>query len=129
MMPVRVNSSGPRTVSSRQPAEVLAPAGSSAACCCGQTTDSSSGVLVTETSPLACSSSVGSSTSGDSRDTAYVSGRTSTSIRFTSALGDQWAGGDLGAVGERGDLEVAEHVRRGLLQLAQALHGQRADLH
>src|SRR5690348_3152944 len=45
-----------------------------------------------------------------------------------SALGDEGAGRDLGAVVEGGDLEVGEHVGHLPLQVAQALDGQRTDL-
>src|SRR5579884_3557885 len=46
-----------------------------------------------------------------------------------SALGHERAGGDLATIRQSADLEIAEHVGYRLLQLAQALHRQRADLH
>src|SRR4051812_18377837 len=46
-----------------------------------------------------------------------------------SALSHERAGGDLATVREDTDLKIAEHVGNCLLQLAQTLHRQRADLH
>src|SRR5687767_479079 len=48
--------------------------------------------------------------------------------RFISALGDERARRDLGAVVEARDLEVVEHVGHLALQLAQALDRELADL-
>src|ERR1700687_5032332 len=45
-----------------------------------------------------------------------------------SGLGGQRRGGDLGAVGEGGDLEVGEHRRRHIGELAQAGDREAADL-
>src|SRR5688500_17878137 len=48
--------------------------------------------------------------------------------RNRSALGDEGTGGDLRAVGQRADPEVAEHVAGHPLQLAEAGDGELADL-